>query len=880
MKKSLAIGFMLAGCLHLPAQEKSWEEPADKGIRTIMDSLKQHHPQQAALLLRLPLNIRGKDGSRAEFQGFYPDGIPHYYQSFNLDAARTVSTSKLWTGGGLGLNLSGEDMIIGEWDGGKARLTHREFDGRAFQIDGAPESSNHATHVGITLIGKGVSGTAKGMAYKAVLHAYDWNSDVVEMTQAAQNGLLISNHSYGNITGWYKNTSRDRWEWYGDTTISPNEDWKFGFYSSQSRSWDNIAYANPGYLIVKSAGNDRNMQISGSSYHYIWDNSLGDWKRSSVKRNPSGPYDCLTGAGVSKNVLTVGAVEAIPGGYQHASQVVMSSFSSWGPTDDGRIKPDIVGNGVGVYSGTAEGDDTYATYNGTSMASPNVAGSLLLIQEHYYNLNEKYLLAASLKALVIHTADEAGDAPGPDYSFGWGLLNSAKAVEMISNQQENHKILENELANTDSFELVLYADGSEPLKATIAWMDKAATVSPSALNPETIKLINDLDLRIERINNGAISEPWVMDPSNPAAPAFRGDNIRDNVEQVFVSNPERGFYKIKVSHKGILSDGAAQKYTLLISGEAPGLQADFTLPAKACLHTPFRILPVVLGRPDSYEWTINGKTYTDSVPELVLDSLGLYDVKLKVSNPATSDSITKISFIEVFELPQVSMNPVSGTFCSNDDNAVSLSSTPAGALYTGPGTNGSSWVPRNAGTGLHTLYAVYTDQNGCINLDSSIVEVKAAPPRPLIMPEEGDLVSSAPSGNQWFFGGNALDGDTLQRITPRKTGYYIVEIRNNDNCYSRSAVYDHIMKSVTLPGTIGKIYPNPAKDHFILEFSKEEEEAEVRITDAKGALAGSYREYNTRKMQVRLDPALNGLLYIQIFCTSGTYSYPLLVVPD
>jgi len=55
----------------------------------------------------------------------------------------------------------------------------------------------------------------------------------------------------------------------------------------------------------------------------------------------------------AKNILTVGAVEGIPGGYNRKEDVIMSSFSSWGPTDDGRIKPDLVADGVGVYSTNA-----------------------------------------------------------------------------------------------------------------------------------------------------------------------------------------------------------------------------------------------------------------------------------------------------------------------------------------------------------------------------------------------------------------------------------------------------------------------------------------------------------------------------------------------
>ena len=112
--------------------------------------------------------------------------------------------------------------------------------------------------------------------------------------------------------------------------------------------------------------------------------------------------------------------------YQSADDVQITSFSSWGPSDDGRIKPDLVGNGYNVYSTSHRHDSAYSVKSGTSMSGPNVAGSLLLLQEAYELKTGNFMRAASLKGLAIHTCREAGLHRGPDYRYGWGVLDTWK----------------------------------------------------------------------------------------------------------------------------------------------------------------------------------------------------------------------------------------------------------------------------------------------------------------------------------------------------------------------------------------------------------------------------------------------------------------------
>ena len=496
-----------------------------------------------------PIKKIGENGTIMEIQYINHNGIPIYYSTDNLNAAKTVSTNQVWTGGRAGLNLTGIGVPIGEWDGGAIRGSHQELTGRIHQIDSPSSNSDHSTHVAGTMIASGIDASAHGMATSAEINAYDYNDDNAEMAAAAD-GLRLSNHSYGIICGW----DSFGLSWYGDPNISNDEDYKFGFYSeNESRAWDEIAFNAPYYLIVKSAGNDRGQgPLLGNSHPADYE--------------PDDGYDTIGPQGVAKNILTVGAIKDIPNGYSQPSDVVMSSFSSWGPTDDGRIKPDIVANGVGLYSSTASSDNSYATYDGTSMSAPNATGSLALLQEHYANLhNGQWMLASTLKALVIHTADEAGDADGPDYRFGWGLLNTEKAANLIS-EDNNGALLSTIWVDTlQEFQTISYnihSDGSSPLKLTLCWTDPPGTPVAPQLDPPDLMLVNDLDMRLIGVDSTYM--PWVLDPNNRTAAATTGDNFRDNVEQIYLSAPPAGDYTVQISHKDTLYNHQ-QVFSLIIN---------------------------------------------------------------------------------------------------------------------------------------------------------------------------------------------------------------------------------------------------------------------------------------------------------------------------
>lgn len=622
---------------------------------------KQEQPAQAALAAwakerGLKLRWTDKEGREVQLMGVDESGMPMYFITNNVVAANSTATSRVWPGAALGYNLAGQGMTVGEWDGGATRLTHQEFGGRAVQVDGATTLSDHATHVAGTLIAGGVQASAKGMAYMAQLATHDWNSDNAEMTLAAQNGLLVSNHSYGQIAGWH--SSGGVWYWYGNTAISETLDWNFGFYNSKAQQWDNIAVNNPFYLIVKSAGNNRNQGPSAGASHQVR-GANGQWTTSTTVRPRSGPYDCLPTYSVAKNILTIGAVNDLNNGWQSAAGVSMSSFSSWGPTDDGRIKPDIVGNGVGLYSSYSGTNTQYSTISGTSMSGPNVAGSLILIQQHYEAVHEEFMRSATLKAISIHTADEAGPDPGPDYMFGWGLLNTAKAVQLIDNADGESLLEELELQNQQQMDIHAWHPTAGPLKVSIAWTDPAGTVLPAALNPTTLQLVNDLDMRLIHVPTGANYFPWTLDPAYPTAAAQPGDNIRDNVEQVFVANAPPGEYIVRITHKGNLRLNQPQAFGFVATGLVKGVTADFAANKNfICAGDSVQFTNQSAGA-STVQWFFPGgspASDTSMNPSVTYASNGVYPVTLIVSGAQGSDTLVQQAFVRVgtgFNLPFV-----------------------------------------------------------------------------------------------------------------------------------------------------------------------------------------------------------------------------------
>lgn len=543
---------------------------------------------EKAKRLGVPLEVELPGGGKVYLVGFEGDR-PLYEAPDNANAA--ISTAANRVRSVAPYHVSGHSYFIGLWEsGGVPRMTHQEFGGRVVVRDGATEQTNHATHVAGTLAGSGVNPGALGMAPAARIHAYSSTNSYSEMTAAGaaypgESGKIqISNHSYGVRRGWYD----DGVTWLGvfsdDGDPGNDVDYGFGRYDSAAATLDGLAYNLPYYLPFYSNGNMRNQgpPVAGAT----WYQGTGGTPRTySPAQHPAGngvyknQYDTMDGAKTAKNIMSIGAVnDAVSAGQRHVPNGTLTSFSSSGPTDDGRIKPDVVANGAGLSSAGVGGDTQYYSASGTSMSTPNAAGSALLLVDYYgQRFPGQAMRASTLKALVIHTADDVGGS-GPDYLYGWGLMNTESAARVIDKHAASTSspfIAEDLLTTADGSHTHRFVwDGVEPIRVTLCWTDPPGTnagTAPSSHDNRTPRLVNDLNLSLAG-PGGSVHLPYVMpyvgNWSNAmlSAPATTGVNSVDNVEQVYVASPPHpGLYTITVNHAGSLTHGE-QRYSLIITG--------------------------------------------------------------------------------------------------------------------------------------------------------------------------------------------------------------------------------------------------------------------------------------------------------------------------
>ncbi|PRX57054.1 S8 family serine peptidase [Flagellimonas meridianipacifica] len=468
-----------------------------------------------------------RDGTEVSLNDVGEDGTLLYYTTLNDPTNQVSRAQSLYSNGTLNLGLDGSGMQVGVWDSGIALNSHQEFDTRASAGDTSQEVSPHATLVTGNIISSGMKPKARGVAFGAEAVTHNWTRDKIEVAEAAASGLLLSNHSYG--------IKSDR-----------VPDWYFGAYIKVSQDWDKIMYNAPYYLMVNAAGNSQRSQDNASP----------------IYGKTADGFDLLLGFTTSKNALTVAGANTKLNGKGELLEAEVAAYSSLGPIDDGRIKPDLAGDGSSIFSTTSQSNSSYGTSTGTSMAAPGVTGSLLLLQQYHNELFGHFMKSATLKGLAIHTADDVG-TPGPDYKMGWGVLNAKTAAETLQNEGFTTLIDESQLMQGETYSLEVEALGTEDLIISVSWTDvEGQYINRGDLNSTTKALVNDLDIRV--IQNNETNLPWKLNPHRANDTATKADNSVDPFERVDIKNA-KGSYTIVISHKGELKNGF-QDFSLIVSG--------------------------------------------------------------------------------------------------------------------------------------------------------------------------------------------------------------------------------------------------------------------------------------------------------------------------
>ncbi len=438
-----------------------------------------------------------------------------------------------------GRNLQGKNMVVGVGDNADIS-THIDFNGKIISRHPFPWDY-HGTHTSGTTAGAGfLNPKNQGMAPKAHIVS-QWFSDVIvnAPTYFTDYNMVATNNSYySSAIGCIGNRVYDVLSNYIDV---------------QLKNYDEI-------LHVIAAGNDGSYTCPGYPASY------GTMKSG---------WQC------AKNVITVGAMDQ--------ATYDIASFSSRGPTQDGRIKPEIVSNGYATRS-TYPFDDYQLNY-GTSMAAPVIAGVTTLLQEDYRKLHSgANAKSALIKALLCNTAEDLGLA-GPDYTFGFGMLNARKAVEaMEANQYFTNNIV---TGQNIPYSIVVPA-GARRVKVMLTWTDPAAAVNAAAT------LVNDLDLTVTDPSLLA-HLPLVLNPLVVTNVAVEMADHINNIEQVVINTPVAGTYNINVN--GFAVPQGPQTYFLTYQVDMNSVTVEY----------PFGGETLVPGEVENIRWTAygsEGNTFT------------------------------------------------------------------------------------------------------------------------------------------------------------------------------------------------------------------------------------------------------------------------------
>ncbi len=462
--------------------------------------------------------------------------------------------------------LSGSGVAVSLFELGEVQESHVEFGGRLdvapTTVGGTPGSRRHATHVAGTIGAAGLRADAKGMAPAVTIHQFcvpdpagsnQCVGDVFGLKddELPPRQVIVDNNSWGYILGWLD----------GELAVWLGQDAYWGAYDLvYTAPLDEISNEQ-GILFVHSAGNDGSLPVSlrldlfqrhlhadengdaiaGQFFCVSRNKSGSDCPAlpcnagcEMVTHHPSTPFDTMSATGSAKNVISVGAVD---------SNRAIASFSSRGPAKDGRVKPELVARGVGVLS--TEPANRYGTANGTSMAAPAVTGIAALLAEQWRRSHPGVdPTPAQLKALLIAGTEDLGN-PGPDYTFGFGLVNAKASIDFILGD----RVRTFSFSQGQTQEVALAVDAPQDVRVVLNWSDPAIPYLGGQDVAEKA-LVNDLDVQVIDPAGNTIL-PWTLNKDQASANAVRGVNTVDPTEMIDIPNAVPGIYRVIVSGKSV-----------------------------------------------------------------------------------------------------------------------------------------------------------------------------------------------------------------------------------------------------------------------------------------------------------------------------------------
>lgn len=488
----------------------------------------------------------------------------------------TYASGRHYDGEGINIMMQ-DDGIIGP---------HIDYQGRVDQSNcggcSTSSSDDHGDHVAGTIMGSGnLDPISAGMANAAFLYVYSSsNNNYYDVPNLYQNNdVVITSKSYGNGCN--------------------------AGYTSLAMELDQQIQSHPSLIHVFSAGNSGSSDC-GYGAGSGWGNVTGGHKQG-------------------KNVLAVANLNLLGN---------LASSSSRGPAADGRIKPDISAKGTDVNSTVPNYD--YASFTGTSMACPGIAGTMGQLYQAYKELNNgQYPSSALMKGILLNTADDL-ENPGPDFKTGWGEVNAFQAIKVL----ENNQFLTSSISQGgNNGHIITVPSGVKQLNVMVYWHDKEGSTNAAPA------LVNDIDIGLYNNLGNLIGSPWLLNPTANSATlssnATYGNDHINNMEQITIDNPATGNYTLSVDGFAIpfgpqeywvtyqyITDDVKLTYPIggesLVPGEAELIRWDASEG-----NTPFAL-----------EYTTDGNTWNVISTSISVNSSYFYWV---VPNTITNQAKVRVS---------------------------------------------------------------------------------------------------------------------------------------------------------------------------------------------------------------------------------------------